>query len=65
MKKILITMFFILLLASTAFGFGFFGFPDHHMFSGSTSYEVFNVTDNGGEAFRVTDSGGEDFNVRQ
>jgi hypothetical protein len=27
-------------------------------------YEVFNVTDNGGEAFRVTDGGGQDFNVK-
>lgn len=26
-------------------------------------WEVFNVTDNGGEAFRVTDNGGENFMV--
>jgi hypothetical protein len=30
-----------------------------------TEYEVFNVTDNGGEAFRVTDGGGQNFNVRK
>ncbi len=62
MRKLLIIALF--LFFPLLFGFGFFGFYDHHMM-GETTYEAFNVTDNGGEVFRVTDGAGEDFNVRQ
>jgi len=62
MKKLLIIALFLFL--PLLVGFGFFGFPDPNMM-GETTYEAFNVTDNGGEVFRVTDSGGEDFNVKQ
>ncbi len=61
MKKLIIIC--IILIPATAFAFGFFGFFDHHMM-GEVTWEVFNVTDGGGEAFVVTDGAGEDFKVR-
>ena len=62
MRKLLILGLFLSVVF--LYGFGFFGFADHHM-RREVAWEAFNVTDGGGEVFRVTDGTGEDFNIRQ